>query len=705
MSIAFPDELTAQALSVQQLPPVMGSGGRFFFGDTQRGPLLPAKGTRERELKLRQFYYHDYNTIFRGAVAGLIKRVQSTPSMIVAQDADKWQRMIMNADFGDRDRFIAKVVSAFCMYDSGAWIEVIAPGDPLLAPSGEAVGFAVLDSLRCYPTGNPTYPVIYYDTHGKMHIMHHTRVVQFVDNPSSEEWLWGYGDCALSRAIAPVMREIMIGRYIEQYLDDKPPPGFTIYGNLSEPQVQNAIATMERDRNTDEGGTWGRNIQVYGLTPENKPTIDHVTFSKAPEGFDYDKYKQNNVREIALALGMDIQDVWELSGGGIGTGTQSEILAQKSRGKAFGRILKGLERLFNMVLPERVEFKWEYSDPQEDIEQADKAAVWANVVLSVTGDTSPEERRLLLANQIPAFKDVLIDADGNLKRLADDDPKAPDEPTIGDLILENAPQMLSDTDTPGAPETTGEAIAQAAPFLLKSLADAVMGFERRFGSFVKVAQAQNFPGAVMRAAFRGELLEAGYKAYDEGLRDGGAIPTQADQGDRTTRVSSWLALQNTYIDNFTSELAASQTAMDKSQISARASMWVNKSLRTIYYAGLHAAAGEANYRWALGATEEHCRTCLTANGVVRKLKDWLAAGIMPGSDRLECKGYNCDCKLSKTNDAPGGSLPRLPSLGVLGLFNPLGNFLQRLARRSLDSDIADLPAPDAMDRYLMRLAA
>lgn len=697
----FPDEALAQALSVQNLPPVDG-GARFLYGESSRGPLLPAKGSRERERKLREYYYHDYNTIFRGAVAGLIKRVQSTPNMVVARDADKWQRMIMAADFGDRDRFLAKVVFGFCVYDSGAWVEIIAPGDPLLMPTGPAVGLAVLDTLRCYPTGNPVYPVVYYDTYGKMHIMHHTRVMQFVDNPSSEEFLWGYGDSALSRAIAPVMREILLGRYIEQFLDDKPLPGFAIFGNLSDPQVEAALAKMERARAVDDGGLWGKTALLYGLTPENKPTVESVSFSKAPEGFSYTEYKDNNVNEIALAIGLDKQDLWELSGGGIGTGTQSEILAQKSRGKAFGRILKGLERLFNMALPERVEFKWEYSDPQEDLEEAQKANEWGNFVNIVGAMLSTEEKRLLLANQVPAMKDVLIDADGNLKRLPDDDPKAPGEPSVGDLLLESSPAMLSDTDTPVAPDTIGAALTQAAPYLFKSLADAASGFERRFGTFVRVAQAQNFPPAIMRATFRGELLEAGRAAYDEGLRDGGANPAQADSGDRDTRVSTWVALQNGYIDKFVEDVATNK--MDKAQASNHAAMWVNKSLRTIYYAGLHAAAGETNYRWSLGATERHCKTCLTANGVVRKLKDWLAAGITPGSDRLECKGFNCDCKFSKTTEAESGRLPQLPSLGVFGLFNPLGSFLQRVARRELTHSIAELPAPDVMDRYLMRLA-
>lgn len=701
MTVVFPDQFEAEALTVQRLP--NPEHRAFRFGESVRGPLLPAKGTREREWKLREIFYHDYNTVFRGGVAGLVKRVQSTPSMIVAKDADRWQQVIMTADFGDRDRFLAKVVTNFCRYDSGAWVELIAPGDPLLAPSGPIVGLAVLDTLRCYPTGNPIYPVIYYDSYSKMHLLHRTRVMQFVDNPDSEEWLWGYGDSALSRAIAPITREILIGRYIEQYLDDKPLPGVNLWGNLSEPQVQNALAKLERDRNTDAGGVWGRTLNLYGVTAESKPTLDNVSFSKAPEGFDYDKYKDNNVNEIALAIGMDKQDLWELSGGGIGTGTQSEVLAQKSRGKAFGRILKGLERLFNQALPDHVEFRWEYSDPQEDIEEADKAQVWANVVLSVANDTTPEERRMLLANQIPAFKDVLIDQDGNLKRLPDDDPKAPDEPTTGDLLLSAAPPVLGDIDTP--PATTGEALAQAAPYLFKSLGDATADFERRFVTFVRVAEAQHFPPSIVRATFRSELYEAGIKAYDEGLRDGEVNPAQADEFDRRARVSSWLAVQNGYIDGFVEDIASGKVSKNNAGI--RAVMWANKSLRAIYYAGLNAAAGETSYRWRLGATEKHCKTCLTANGVVRKLKDWLASGVTPGSDRLECKGFNCDCKLAKTADAPSGTLPVLPSVGVFGMVNPLGSFLQRIARRSIEPAPShdDLPMPDVFDRYLMRIAA
>lgn len=375
------DERTrAENLSVQEHPEPNQFPLRIGF--SARGPLLVSWGSREREKALRNYWHHDYNTIFRGAIAGLIKRVQSTPWEIVSQneDGDRWQSLLMNADFGDWDRFLSKLIIDYSRHDQGAFIELIAPGDPRENPAGPVVGLAILDSVRCYPTGSLEWPIIYYDLKNKLHLMPRGRMVQFVDSPDSDESLPGYGDCALSRCIAPVNRQILMGRYIEQFLDDKPPPGVTVFTNLTEENLKTAIAAMEQERQTDIHGAWGRTLRLFGMQMDIKPSIEHFPFNSSPEKFDFEKYTTLDVRQIALGIGLDIQDIWELSGGGIGTGTQSQVLAQKSRGKAFGRILKGLERVINQALPEHVEFKWKYQDGQQDLEDAQKAQAWASVI-------------------------------------------------------------------------------------------------------------------------------------------------------------------------------------------------------------------------------------------------------------------------------------------------------------------------------------
>lgn len=671
MGVAFTDELQAEALSVQEQTPVQGGAYRWGWG-AKRGPLLPAKGSREREWILRQYDHHDYNGIFRGARDGLIARVQSTPWEIVAKDADRWQKMLMQADFGDWDRFVSKVIRDYTRHDSGGWVELIAPGDPRGVPTGPVVGMAVLDSLRVFPTGNPTFPAIYYDIHGRMHLMHRARVMQIVDSPESEENLEGYGECALSRCIAAVHREILMNRYIEQFLDDKPPPGLAIFGNLSQPEVESALRRMEIENKTDDMSDWGRVATLYGLQAELKPTVEFVTYTKAPEGFDFEKYTTLNVKQIALGLGVDILDIWELTSASLGTGTQSQIMAQKSRGKALGVLLKKFERMINQALPDSAEFRWQYRDPQEDQEEATKAQTWGGTVQIISNNLTPDEQRQLLANQVPGLAEVLIDEKGELRRLPDDDPKGPSQDA-------NATVTASDTQT-GDDTTVLSALTQRA------FGTTAAEFERRFSNFVRVGQAHEFPQAVMRSTFRDELMSAGMKAYEDGLEDGGALPSDADAVElaaRRRKVAEWLALQNPYITSFVAQVERGEISRD--QIPMRGGMWVNKSLRSIYYVGLNDAARERYFMWQLGATIAHCQTCLTLNGQVHKLKHWLKSGWTPQCTCLECKGFQCDCKFVA---AEGPSRGRLPNSGgfLSGLVDRFTGFLQGKAGKELVAD-------------------
>jgi hypothetical protein len=622
--------------------------GRLRFGVTKRGPLLPAWGSRERERWLRDYWRHDYNTLFRGAVTALVKRVQSTPYVVKApaQDGNRWQEILMSADFGDWDRFLSKLIVDYSRQDQGAFLELIAPGDPRKAPTGAVTGLAVLDSLRCYPTGDPEYPVIYYDLKGAMHILHRGRVVQFVDSPDSDENTPGYGDCALSRSIAPVKRQILMGRYVEQALDDEPPPGVVTFGNIAEEEVNVAIERMQQNRSTDTPGEWGRVIRLYGLHKETKPTVETTSFTKPPENFDFDKFTNLDAREIALELGIDVQDIWgELSGGGLGRGQESEILAQKSRGKGFGRILKSLERVINRVFPVDVEFSFTYKDPQEDMEQAQILQLTAGAIQIVGGVLTPDEQRTLLANTIPAIHDVLVDETGNVRRLSDADPEGKPEEIKTDIEAET-------------PEATASmsSIVPALQKATKDFSDTAFTFAVDFTNLVSGAGSAN--PAVVRSLLRDSLWNSGMLAYEDGLRDGGADPGNADAEELARRrrvVAEWNASQTGYIESFVDEVMGAGLTAD--QIRQRADLWVSKSLRAIYYAGMQDADEQQVYEWQLGSTKEHCRTCLSLNGQVHKMREYVKAGLLPGSSSLECKGYHCGCRLVKSTGSTRGTLP------------------------------------------------
>ena len=629
--------------TIQQLPsvPKGTATNRFLLGRTLRGPLLPPHGTRQREHKLLAYYWDDYNLIFRSANSGITKKIQSTPWEIQGESklVKLYQNVLLNADFGcGWDSFVSKILTDYHRADGGAYIELIGRGDPRKPLTGAVTGLATLDTMRCLPTGDPEYPIIYMDDIGALHELHHTRVIRFLDMPDGYELARGYGECALSRGIAAVYRDILINRYVQQVLDDNPPPGFVLFKNITDQKLQEGIATMEKERGTDTGGKWGRTVRIFGLHAETTPEIEFVSFTAPPEKFDFEVYKNINVKEIALAFGVDVQELWELTGGNIGTATQSEVLHQKSKGKAIGRILKTLERVINQVLPESLAFEFQYQDPDEDQDQATLAQTWINNALQIQTLGAPQEIVMqLLANQVSAIRDVVTDEEGQLRL-----------PDIA-MTPEEAGVVTPDVDEQVVPDASIEED--------KALSTVQAAFRKAFVRMGISAQhgVMKLPG--IRTALRAMLQEQGSKAYIDGLRDGGAESLEMTP-ERKRDISAWRTQQSAYVSKFAETLAS--TEMTREQIASRADMWTHRSINPVYYMGLAEANKDQRYQWVVDPRKEHCKTCLAMNGQVHKLKDYIKSGILPQSPLLECGGYKCGCSLKRVEGRSRGRIPGTP---------------------------------------------
>jgi hypothetical protein len=114
---------------------------------------------------------------------------------------------------------------------------------------------------------------------------------------------------------------------------------------------------------------------------------------------------------------------------------------------------------------------------------------------------------------------------------------------------------------------------------------------------------------------------------------------------------AWFVEQSSFVPGLTARLYAPVSTVDAAMT---AQLWANKSLRAAYQLGRVSADRNGMYEWVLGATEEHCRTCLRLNGQRHRLREWHIRGWLPGDPKLECKGFNCDCKLTKTTERARG---------------------------------------------------
>lgn len=202
------DQAKLRKQSVQEVEPAVLDGGfpdagwSFYF---QLPPqiILPRWGVPEREAALRGMWYKLHNTLVVGAHTNLINRIKQVPYELVSSGGKssgrnlvrRYSDMLQNAQYGEGiDYFLDLFLQDYLAQDNGVFIELIGRGNADTPLRGGVMGIAVLDSLRCYATGNPEFPV-FYRSHrtGALHKIHHTRVVRCVSQPSPDPY--SYSPC------------------------------------------------------------------------------------------------------------------------------------------------------------------------------------------------------------------------------------------------------------------------------------------------------------------------------------------------------------------------------------------------------------------------------------------------------------------------------------------------------------------------------
>jgi hypothetical protein len=680
VSTSDPERQIARALntSVQEPPSVSKDGivsSGAFGWVTERAGVLPPYGTRERERMLREIYRMDEMAVIRGAFSGLAKGVASLGWEITGDDtpdplfqdmasAQGWrlkrstgieyyQELFRRANFGAGwGPLMLQLFNDFLRYDGGGYVEVIAPGSAFDRPLGPATGIAHLDPLRCVPTGDPLYPAVYYSRLGGLHVMHRARVIRMVDMEDGDEMHPGYGDSALSRSVSIAMREVYTTRYINARLDDKPPPGFSAIGGMVKSEWEKLQRQYEAQRATDGGTTHGQHQFYFSSDLDKMIKVETHYFQSSPEKFDWIKYLNANVDILALALGVDRQELMQLSGGNIGSAQQSEILDQKGSGKTLGYFLQETERKFNDILPDGFTFGFKPRDNQEATEEANKAKVWVEVAKNAP--LSDAEKRTLLANQVGAIQDAIAST-----------PRANDvtnQPLVaGDAAAGADPVAPAETTgLPAAPDTSAADLASAAP------ADATPTARKDYGTteiqfvneLARIITSAATPNPYIRldrrgfgVAVRSLLKQYGTQAYRDGMMAGGVSVDLLDPED-SAEVARVFVEQASYINGL-AEAVYADKALTPATALSRASMW-GKSLQEFLNAGLMSANRNGMYRWDINPLLENCPDCKRLNGQVHRLKTWIARGLTPRCSKLRCKGFRCGCGFTKTSEKARG---------------------------------------------------
>lgn len=654
---------TAQKQTIQEFEPKESTGGfassYYFFW---RNAILPPWGDARRQRTLLDFYYDPYNWAIQGAFAAIAKQVASTPYEIKGDAEHKvltrhYESVLSGAqfdDFGGGFRgFILRLVLDFLRFDDGAFVEIIGAGNPKRDIKGRVTGIAQLNAMRCVPTGNPDNPVAYYARRtGTLHLLSRYRVARLVDMPDGVDDETGRGLSALSRSIAIAQSMVYQIKYNLQRLDDLPPAGLLAINNVQDWEGQ--MQLYEAARKRDGGSVWANTMVIEGLEPDKPVTVNHIPFASVPEHFNFREYTEVMVNALALALNVDPQDIWPLTGAPMGTGTQSKILHTKAAGKMLGDIRTAITRLINFyILPDNLEFSWKYKDPEQDKDVAETESILVNTANVMKEVVGKELAAQYLVNTSERFADVLLDEEGQL-RLPDDDPKPPEVVMVPQVPESDLPDetLTTESETPSNSQPSDETMTADSETPLTQQKD-IQATRLDFEGDVEDALAGAVSGRIDRRRFgivmRALVTRYGRQAFQDGLTDGGIEdpPTPED----LNTIASLVASQSQYVTNLGDTLYGA--GLTESQIAEKPAMWYNKSIQPFYQAGLASADRNGLYEWVYGDTE-HCGDCLRLNGQKHRMRDWIKSGFLPQNDTLECHGFNCRCRLVKTTGRASG---------------------------------------------------
>lgn len=154
-------------------------------------------------------------------------------------------------------------------------------------------------------------------------------------------------------------------------------------------------------------------------------------------------------------------------------------------------------------------------------------------------------------------------------------------------------------------------------------------------------------------------------AWREGAKDMGIDPDELTDAEQAA-LEEMIRTEQSHIGDLAERVEAGSKANGgklQPLFDRVESMWVLRYQDARNKARAMAGA-DKKLMWELGRTEKHCSSCLKLAGRIKRASQWLAAGILPQNppnSKLECGGWQCDCRLVPTDEPSSrGPFPKLP---------------------------------------------
>lgn len=248
--------------------------------------------------------------------------------------------------------------------DNAAFIETVR----LTAEGGPVVQLNHLDSAKCRRTGRWEEPVIYKDLEGKDHTLKYWQVIDLAELPSPKQEHRGLQLCAVGRVLAKAQELRDISIYNREKLGGRNPRAIHLVAGIQQRAIADTLKVLSGESDNTGQTRWMAPPIIASAEPMARVSHEQIDFVSLPDGFNYEESMRWYIDYLALCFGVDPQDLAPLPGGNLGTAQQSQVLAQKARGKGAAVFMRKVEHIFNQhgIMPRTVTFKFGEQDSAEN---------------------------------------------------------------------------------------------------------------------------------------------------------------------------------------------------------------------------------------------------------------------------------------------------------------------------------------------------
>lgn len=337
--------------------------------------------------------------------------------------------------------FLSKQLRDFLTTDNGSFIEIIRASS---AAGSKIIGLAHLDGVRCRRTGDPDIPVLYRDRKGYEHELKDHQVLTFSDMPDPGDTYYGVGLCAAARSYGTIAKLAAIERYVYEKVSGTRALAIHFVSGVNDKQLQAALRTAEETQ-LQRGIYSYMGALIVSMMGDVVPQVATVPLSDLPDGFDAEKERDNAYLVFANNIGVAVQDVKPLSGQGLGTGTQTQVLDDAQEAMGLAAYDKQLEHAMNtFVLPATTTVHFlNMHDMRDQKQKADVQLVRAQARAAriQSGEIDPPIARQLAADD-GDLKPEFLPRDETAQGDLSDDEKPFDGPVIISPLAQSAPTSM-----------------------------------------------------------------------------------------------------------------------------------------------------------------------------------------------------------------------------------------------------------------------